>query len=128
MTPWWVEREVAAPAEEAWALLVDVDRWHEWGPSVTGAGLDGDRLEVGATGWVRTVVGVRVPFEITSFDDGAQWGWRVAGVPATDHRVRPIGDDRCVVGFGVPPLTAPYGLVCRRALRTIDRLLTEAGS
>ena len=124
MTPWWIEREIAVPAAEAWALLVDADRWSEWGPSVTGAELDGDRLEQGATGRVRTLVGLRVPFEITSFDDGAQWGWTVAGVPATDHRVRPVTADRCVVGFGVPPLVAPYALVCRRALASIDRILT----
>lgn len=124
MKPWWVEREIAVPAGEAWALLVDVERWPEWGPSVSDAGLDGDALGLGATGWVRTAVGVRVPFEITSFEDGEEWGWKVAGIPATDHRVRPVTDDRCVVGFGVPPLVAPYALVCRRALATIDGLLT----
>ncbi|MEQ8437483.1 MAG: SRPBCC family protein [Ilumatobacter fluminis] len=125
MKPWWVEREIAVPAGEAWALLVDVERWPEWGPSVSDAGLDGEVFDLGATGWVRTAVGVRVPFEITSFDDGAQWGWKVAGVPATGHRVRPVTDDRCVVGLGVPPLVAAYALVCRRALATIDRILTS---
>lgn len=124
MKPWWVEREIAVPAGEAWALLVDVERWPAWGPSVSDAGLDGDAFGLGATGWVRTAVGVRVPFEITSFEDGEEWGWKVAGIPATDHRVRPVTGDRCVVGFGVPPLVAPYALVCRRALATIDGLLT----
>lgn len=125
MTPWWIQREIAVPTAGAWELLADVERWAEWGPSVTAAELDGDRLAAGATGQIRTVVGVWLPFEITSFEDGAQWGWRVAGIPATDHRVRPVTDDRCVVGFGVPPLAAAYALVCRRALATIDRILTE---
>lgn len=125
MKPWWVEREIAVPAGEAWALLVDVGRWPAWGPSVSDAGLDGDALGLGATGWVRTAVGVRVPFEITSFEDGEAWGWKVAGIPATDHRVRPVADDRCVVGFGVPPVVAAYALVCWRALATIDRILTS---
>lgn len=125
MKPWWIEREIAVPADAAWALLVDVERWPEWGPTVTDAGLDSERLQLGTTGWVRTLVAVRVPFEITSFDEGEQWGWRVAGVPATDHRVRPVSDDRCVVGFGVPPLVAAYALVCRRALRSIDDILTS---
>ena len=125
MKPRWVEREIAVPAGEAWALLVDVERWPAWGPSVSDAGLDGDVFELGSTGWVRTAVGIRVPFEITSYDDGAQWGWKVAGVSATDHRVRPVTDDRCVVGFGVPPVVAAYALVCRRALATIDRILTS---
>lgn len=125
MKPWWIEREIAVSADEAWALFVDVDRWPDWGPSVVAAGLDGDRLELGATGWVRTAIGLRVPFEISTFDEGSRWGWKVAGVPATDHRVRPVTDERCVVGFGVPPLVAAYALVCRRALSSIDDILTS---
>ncbi len=120
----WVEREIPVAADEAWALLVDVNRWPEWGPSLRDAGLDSDRLEKGATGWVRTVLGVRLPFEIIEFDDGSRWSWKVAGIPATDHRVRPLESTRCVVGFGVPTLAMPYTIVCRRALATIERLLT----
>lgn len=120
----WIEREIDVPAEEAWDLLVDVGRWPEWGPSVRSAGLDAERLDVGATGWVRTPFGVRLPFEITEFEPGRRWGWKVARIPATDHRVRPLGPDRCAVGFGVPVVAAPYAVVCRRALTSIDRLLT----
>ena len=121
----WVEREVPVDAHTAWSLLVDVERWPEWGPSIRAAGLDGERLELGATGWVRTPIGVRLPFEVTAFDDGSRWSWKVAGVPATDHRVRPLGPTTCAVGFGVPRIAAPYTIVCRRALATIDRLLTS---
>ena len=130
----WIEREVAAGADEAWALLTDVERWPQWGPSVRDAGLvDGCRFEPGATGWVQTPLRVRLPFRITDVtqvtatsDAGAdrRWGWRVAGLPATDHRVRPLGSSRCRVGFGVPRAAAPYALVCRRALAAIDELLT----
>lgn len=120
----WVEREVAVAAPAAWALLVDVDRWPEWGPSVRAAGLDSDHFEEGATGWVRTPVGLTVPFEITAVDDGRRWSWRIARIPATDHRVRPLGPSSCSVGFGVPTVAAPYAVVCRRALAIIDRLLT----
>ncbi len=120
----WVDREIAVPAEAAWELLVDVERWHEWGPSVRAAGLDGDRFETGATGWVETPLGLRVPFEITSVDEGRRWSWRVARIPATDHRVRPLGPAMCSVGFGVPTIAAPYAVVCRRALVTIDEILT----
>lgn len=120
----WVEREIAVPSEAAWELLVDVDRWPEWGPSVRAAGLDTDRFEPGATGWVSTPLGLRVRFEITAVEPGQRWAWKVAGIPATDHRVRPIGASTCSVGFGVPVVAAPYAVVCRRALATIDRLLT----
>lgn len=123
--PIWIEREIGVPAEAAWDLLVDVERWRAWGPSVRSAGLDGERFEVGATGWVRTPFGVRLPFEITALEPGRQWSWNVARIPATDHRVRTLGPASCSVGFGVPLLAAPYGLVCRAALRRIDRLLTN---
>lgn len=125
LDPVWVEREIPVGAEAAWTLLVDVERWPEWGPSVRSAGLDSERFEHGATGWVRTSFGLRVPFEVTGFDDGHRWSWKVAGVPATDHRVRPLGPTACSVGFGVPRIAAPYAIVCRRALTTIDRLLTS---
>jgi hypothetical protein len=121
----WIEREMPVAAARAWSLLTDVERWPEWGPSVRAAGLDGELLEAGATGWVRTPFGIRVRFEVTDFDDGHRWSWKVAGVPATDHRVRPLSPTTCVVGFGVPRLAAPYAIVCRRALATIHRLLTS---
>lgn len=127
----WVEREVAAGADEAWALLTDVDRWPQWGPSVRDAGLDDEGpFEPGATGWVRTPLRIRLRFEITEVTAPGEvcaerrWGWRVAGLPATEHRVRPLDQGRCRVGFGVPTVAAPYAIVCRRALITIDGILS----
>ncbi len=125
MSVTWVEREISVDARAAWQLLVDVDRWPEWGPSVRSAGLDSERFGEGATGWVRTPFGIRLPFEVTAFEGGVRWSWKVAGVPATDHRVRPLGPRACAVGFGVPRIAAPYALVCRRALTSIDRPLTD---
>jgi hypothetical protein len=121
----WVEREIAVSAAEAWALLVDVRRWREWGPSIHSAVLDSERFEKGATGSVRTTLGLRLPFEVTAFDDGRRWAWNVAHVPATDHRVCALGPSTSVVGFGVPSIVMPYTIVCRRALTEIDRLLTS---
>ncbi len=115
----WVHCDVDAPAEAVWALLTNLACWPAWGPTVRGAELDTDTLEAGATGVVTTVVGVRLPFEITSFEDGARWAWKVAGVPATDHTVQALGAERCRVGFGVPWAAAPYLAVCRVALRRI---------
>ncbi len=74
---------------------------------------------------MRTPFGIRLPFEVTAFEEGVRWSWKVAGVPATDHRVRPLGPTTCAVGFGIPRIAAPYALVCRRALTSIDRLLTD---
>jgi hypothetical protein len=52
-----------------------------------------------------------------------RWTWRVARVPATGHRVDPLGD-RCRVSFEVPLVAAGYVPVCRRALDNVASLAT----
>lgn len=137
----WVTREIAAPAAQAWELLVDVRRWPEWGPSVAEARLDpsapshggddgrpragGHHITAGSTGRVRPVVGPWIRFQVTAFDEGRSWSWRVAGVPATTHRVEAQDRDRCRVGFQVPVWATPYVMVCTLALRRIDGALTS---
>ncbi len=125
MRPVWTGRTIDAPADRVWDLLVDVDRWPDWGPSVR----DVDAvtpLASGSTGTITTVGGARLPFEITRFEPGVRWSWTVAGVPATDHRVRPLCPCRCRVEFGVPWLAAPYLAVCRIALTRIERLVAAS--
>ena len=127
-----VTRRIAAPAEAVWALLTDVDRWAEWGPTVRGARWDdGGPMRLGARGTVLTALGVHLPFVITSFEDGRSWGWTVAGVPATDHAVLADGDGGdggddgdggCRARFRVPLPALPYLTVCHVALRRIEQL------
>jgi uncharacterized protein YndB with AHSA1/START domain len=119
----WTSRSIDVPAALAWDLLVDLERWPAWGPSVIAA--EGDApLAEGSTGTITTAGGVRLSFEITTFEPGRRWAWTVAGVQATDHRVRPLSPDRCRVEFGVPWPGAPYLAVCRLALARIESLLT----
>ena len=117
---------VAAPASAVWDVLVDLDRWAEWGPSVRAAELDGGGriLHDAARGTVTTAVGVSVPFEVTRWVDGECWSWDVAGLPATSHTVRRHGPDRCELAFGVPWFAAPYLAVCRVAVKRIAGLAT----
>jgi len=122
----WVWREIDAPAELLWALISDVEQWPQWGPSVAEAALDGASLERGATGTVTTALGIDLNFEITDHVEGRSWGWKVAGIPATEHCVRSLGPDRCRVGFGVPWVVAPYLAVCEIALRRLEALATKA--
>ncbi|MDJ0769633.1 MAG: SRPBCC family protein [Ilumatobacter sp.] len=117
----WVERDIEAPPEALWDLLTDVSRWSAWGPSVSDASLDGDVFELGSTGSVRTTPGVSFPFSVTAFEPGHRWRWSIAHVPATDHRVVRT-EHGCRVGFGVPVWAAPYAVVCRSALRRLERL------
>jgi uncharacterized protein YndB with AHSA1/START domain len=120
-----VRRLVATPPDVAWSLLVDLEAWPRWGPSVRGAVLEDDsELGLGSRGHVRTSVGVRLPFEVTSFDPGRSWAWSVAGVPATTHAVRPT-DDGCEVSMGAPLWAPAYLPVLAAALVRIERLALE---
>ena len=118
----WVSRDIAAPADVMWELLVDVRRWPEWGPSVRHATLATSRLGLGSRGTVRTVIGLELPFEVTRFEEGRSWAWSIAGCPATDHVVEARGPGASCVAFGVPWIARPYLVVCRVALRRLDKL------
>lgn len=121
----FVWRTVDAPASILWGLLTDLDRWPEWGPSVRSAELDGRRLHEGARGTVTTAVGVTLPFEVTEYAEGESWSWNVAGLPATDHKVRADGAGRCRIGFGVPWPAAAYLTVCHVALRRLEAMALD---
>jgi hypothetical protein len=80
-------------------------------------------LELGATGTVRTSLGVAVPFTVTEFEPGRHWAWKVAGIPATHHRVEPA-DGGARASMAAPLWAAGYLSVCSIALRRIDAIST----
>ena len=118
-----VERHIDAPTAIVWQILVDLEDWPRWGPSVSAATLDDGRreIEAGSTGRVRTAVGAELPFRITEFTPGRRWAWAVAGVAATTHEVKPDGEG-CRVRFEAPWWAAAYLAVCAVALGRIARL------
>lgn len=120
---WTTDRVIAAAPEAVWALLVDLEAWPRWGPTIARAKLShSGALALGSTGTVSTVFGVALPFTVTEFEPGRCWAWQVAGVPATRHEVRRALSGS-VVSFGVPPWAPAYLAVCAVALRRIDRIL-----
>ncbi|BBZ76112.1 hypothetical protein MANY_14490 [Mycolicibacterium anyangense] len=118
-----IDRYIDAPAAVVWQILVDLDAWPQWGPSVASAVLDDGarRIAAGSTGRVTTALGVEMPFRITEFEPGRRWAWAVAGVAATTHTVTAEGDG-CRLSFGAPWWATPYLAVCAVALARIDRL------
>jgi len=120
-------KPLEAPVDRVWRLITDTQTWHRWGPSVRAVDCDDRFIRSGSSGRIRTPVGVWVPFVVESFEPESYWDWRVAGVPATGHRVEPVGPNRCRLTFTVPVWAFGYGLVCRLALMRIDRLLIQAG-
>lgn len=123
---WHASQTIDAPASVVWRLLTDISCWPQWGPSIRSVTCDQSTLTASSRGAVHTIIGLTLPFEVTAFDDGVAWSWSVAGVPATDHSVHSLGDDRCILTFGVPLIALPYLAVCRVALRRIDGLATGA--
>jgi len=111
-----VAREVRASPADAIDALRDTRTWSEWSPSIGGVESDDRFVREGTRGRVR-VAGAWIPFEVTAFS-GRQWRWRVAGIPATGHRVEAYAGepDRCRVGIELPLVAAGYVPVCRRAL------------
>ena len=117
-----VTRNVPVPAERAWSLLIDTERWPDWGPSVRAVECPDREIRAGSSGTVETAVGIRVPFEITACEP-YRWTWRVARIPATGHRVEELEAERCRVIFEVPILSVAYVPVCWRALSRIETAL-----
>lgn len=113
---------VEAPPDRVWRLLIDFTEWPRWGPSIRSVSVLAPEAGPGVTGSVRTVIGVRLPFEITGWIEGRWWSWRVAGIPATTHRIEPIGPASTLVTFTVPRIAAPYATVLSTGLKRLKRI------
>lgn len=122
---WTTELRMHVDAETVWSVITDVQTWPRWGPTVSGARIDGDSgLTGGARGTVTTAVGLSLPFEITEFVERRLWAWKVAGVSATRHEVIEVPGG-CVLSFGAPVWAAGYLPVLAIALPRIERISVE---
>ncbi len=123
-----VERHIAAPPGVVWNLLVDLEAWPQWGPSIQRAQLAAPGpLKRGSHGRVWTPFGLALPFEITEFDEKRCWAWDVAGIGATRHEVQAEGAGTRVA-FSVPWWAPAYLAVCAIALQRIARLAANGAT
>jgi len=117
-----IRHVINAPPQQVWKVLIDTRQWPVWGPSVTAVKSPRQYIDAGLKGRLQTVIGLWVPFEITDFEPLHFWSWKVAGIPATGHRLEIIDDNRCELIFEMPAFALPYALICRQAATRIGRL------
>jgi hypothetical protein len=117
-----VSSTLDVPAAFAWALLTDTHAWPKWGPSVRAVEAPTRFIAAGMRGRLQTAPGLWLPFEITDWEEGRAWAWRVGGIPATGHRVTALTARSCRVEFTIPSWAPFYVPVCRLALSRLDTL------
>lgn len=122
-----VGRDVAVAPSVAAEALRDTRTWPDWGPAIDAVESDDRYVTRGTAGRVR-VAGAWLPFRVTACN-GRRWEWRVAGIPATGHRVDSYAGeaDRSRVVVEVPVVAAWYVPVCRRALDRFAALVESDG-
>jgi hypothetical protein len=120
----------SAPPEEAWSLLAEPRRWHEWSPYVAGAeGLGEPEVEAGAIGAVVLRGGVRIAAEILEVVPGHTWTWRVKGLRIR-HTVEPMpgGCRLSMVPEGSGPFWSSVAFGYRLPTALIARNVARAAS
>jgi uncharacterized membrane protein len=86
--------DIAAPSDKVWALMSDVERWHEWTPSVRSIRLlDRGPLLVGTRALVRQPKFPPALWKVTAIEPGKTFTWK-SGAPGMwvygSHSVDPI--------------------------------------
>jgi hypothetical protein len=63
-----ISRFVNASSQEAWDLLTDTRKWHQWGPTVIAADCADRYIRKGALGRVQILSGQWLQFVITEYE------------------------------------------------------------
>ncbi len=108
-----------------WDIITDTNRWPVWGPTVKDVQCADRFICKGSSGKVLTSFGIWLPFIVTEYEYCSHWGWEVASVKATGHRIQASDAGGCYLWFDMPILAAPYAIVCQIALVQIEKLLSE---
>src|SRR6185295_7824848 len=76
-----VSVDIVAPPAIVWAVMVDVERWHEWTPSVRSIRLLGGKpLAIGSRALIRQPRLPPAVWTVTALEPGKHFTWR-SGAP-----------------------------------------------
>jgi uncharacterized membrane protein len=103
---------ISAPAERVWTVMSDVERWHEWTPTVTSIKrLDEGPLAVGKRASIRQPKLFPATWKVIAFDPGRSFTWTTTGpgVLVTAHHgveALPDGTTRATLSIAYSGLLA----------------------
>jgi hypothetical protein len=85
--------DITAPPEIVWPIMADVERWHEWTPSVRSIRLLDQPLRIGSRAIIRQPRFPPALWTITALEPGRGFTWK-SGLPGmwvhADHSVEPV--------------------------------------
>lgn len=121
-----VTADIEAPAARVWDVIRDVERWHEWTPSVKGVMRFGEGpLAVGSRALVRQPKLLPAFWRVTELESGRQFTW-VSSAPGLSvvgfHGVEPAGT-RSRATLSLEYRGAFGGLLARMLRRITERYL-----
>jgi len=124
--------DIDAPPERVWAVMSDVERWHEWTASITSVTrVDHGPLAVGSRARVRQPKLMPAEFIVTEVEEnkGFTWVTHSPGVTATArHVVEPIPrGTRATLSVQFDGLAAPIVAWLTRKLNDRYLALEAAG-
>ena len=84
---------IAAPAERVFAIMSDVERWHEWTPSITSVvRLDEGPFRVGSSARVRQPKLPTAVWRVTDLQPNRSFGWTAGArglLTIANHQILP---------------------------------------
>jgi carbon monoxide dehydrogenase subunit G len=87
--------DISAPTDRVWEVMSDVERWHEWTPSITSIKrLGSGPLGVGSKAIVRQPKLPPALWKVSAIEPGRNFVWRSGGpgIRVTgSHTVQPVG-------------------------------------
>jgi len=127
MSAFSISVDIAAPAERVWKVMSDMERWHEWTPSVTSVRrFDGGPLAVGSRALVRQPSFPPAFWKVIAVQPGRSFTW-VSWAPglrvAADHGIEPTSSGaRATLALNY---TGVFGRMLARMTERITRRYLE---